>query len=269
VRESNPSITDGILGEYRRRRIADTVAGCLERKPRYRAHPIDAAHPLHSEACVELRGLGLSGENYYNSRSNPPYYQSIKGSTEHLYARETIANKLLAINVVLEPYDLEIWVFDAWRPVAVQNYFHDVWMPTYLTGLNPSLEGDALWAEVEKYWARGAADGIVDPASPPPHATGAAVDLTVRWKNGAHLYMGSIFDDVTQKANTSFFDAVEPGVSFSDVEARDNRRMLFWLMTTQGFCNNPTEWWHFSWGDQMWAKLTEQSAAQYSGTTPC
>ena len=31
-------------------------------------------------------------------------------------------------------------------------------------------------------------------------------------------------------------------------------------MSETGFANNPTEWWHFSHGDQLWAKLGGHSA---------
>ena len=31
----------------------------------------------------------------------------------------------------------------------------------------------------------------------------------------------------------------------------------------EGFSGHADEWWHFSWGDQMWAALTGSSAAHY------
>jgi D-alanyl-D-alanine dipeptidase len=34
-------------------------------------------------------------------------------------------------------------------------------------------------------------------------------------------------------------------------------------MTEEGFAGLPDEWWHFSWGDQMWARLTSAPAAHY------
>jgi zinc D-Ala-D-Ala dipeptidase len=239
-------VTTGRLGEFRSRPLTVEVKLSLERKPAYRKYPIDAANRLYGEGCVDVRNLGVKGENYYHCISNPPYFQSIEGSVGALNLRETVAKKLAAINAEIAAFGIELWVFDAWRLIAVQNYFHDRWMPDYLTKLNPFLVGDDLRREVEMYWAPGAPDGRIDPLSPPPHATGGAVDLTLRWLHGGHLYMGSIFDDVTQRANTAFYEDVAPGMSFSDIDARDNRRMLYWLMASHGFCNNPTEWWHFS-----------------------
>ena len=40
-------------------------------------------------------------------------------------------------------------------------------------------------------------------------------------------------------------------------------RLLHWLMTEEGFAGHPDEWWHFSWGDQMWAALTGAPSAPY------
>ena len=39
--------------------------------------------------------------------------------------------------------------------------------------------------------------------------------------------------------------------------------LLHWLMHDEGFVGHTDEWWHFSWGDQMWAKMTGASAAHY------
>jgi len=106
-------------------------------------------------------------------------------------------------------------------------------------------------------------------ASPAPHATAAAVDLTLRWKDGRRkggeqLWMGSLFDDVTALANRDRFEHLDAqNFSFSDQEARANRRLLHWLMTEEDFAGHPDEWWHFSWGDQMWAALTDAKNAHY------
>ena len=148
---------------------------------------------------------------------------------------------------------LELFLFDAWRPRAVQAYFHDVWMPRELKRRDPGLGGAALTEEVERYWAAPSRQrGFARAAC---HR--AAVDLTLRWKDGEALWMGSLFDDATALAHRDRFEHLEPeSFSFSDQEARANRRLLHWLMSEEGFAGHPDEWWHFSWGDQMWAALT-------------
>ena len=75
--------------------------------------------------------------------------------------------------------------------------------------------------------------------------------------------MGSLFDDVTQIAHRDRFERGSDAISFSDEEARANRRLLHWVMTQAGFAGHPDEWWHFSYGDQLWAALTGAPAAVY------
>jgi D-alanyl-D-alanine dipeptidase len=215
---------------------------------------------LFGEPMVEARGLGLKGENFYASDRNPPYWQRVQGATQKLLLRRSVAEKLGQVNRRAHEAGLELYLFDAWRPRAVQAFFHDVWMPRELQRRIPGLSGAALTEEVERYWA--APSG--DENSPAPHATGGAVDLTLRWKDGDALWMGSLFDDVTRLANRDRFEAHGgENFSFSDEEARANRRLLHWLMVEEDFAAHPDEWWHFSWGDQMWAALTAAPHAHY------
>jgi D-alanyl-D-alanine dipeptidase len=188
----------------------------------------------------------------------------IPGAIPDLLTRLTVSEKLLAVNARLAPAGLELYLFDAWRPQAVQRHFHDVWFPAWLKQRQPHLEGQALVDEVENYWSAPTSSA----ASPSPHSTGGAVDLTLRFKSTHQpLFMGGLFDDVTEDAWTDAWER-RPIVSMSDEEARANRRVLYWAMAEQGFANNPTEWWHYSWGDQMWARLGGHPAAIYGGCNP-
>ncbi|KAA3596576.1 MAG: peptidase M15D vanX D-ala-D-ala dipeptidase [Calditrichaeota bacterium] len=237
------------------------------KKENYRAFPIDFVNQSFKENVFEVRDFGIKGENFYFRKDNPPYFQRIPNSIPDLLLRKTVIEKLQRVNQKLEKLGLELYVFDCYRPIEVQNYFYDFWFPNYLQKVNPKLSGKELEKEVAKYWAKGAKSSAeVDLKSPPPHSTGGAIDLTIRRKNGEHLFMGSIFDDVTEVSNTDFFEKKlsKTQLSFSDQEALQNRRFLFWLMEEEDFVNNPTEWWHFSYGDQMWAKISGKKSAIYS-----
>lgn len=216
------------------------------------------------EPCVEARDIGLAGDNHYFGTFNPPYHMSIPGSIAQLFVRASVGEQLRAVNARLAGAGLELYLFDAWRPQAVQRFFHDVWFPAWLQERAPHLVGQELTDEVEKYWA--APTSSV--ASPSPHSTGGAVDLTLRHvATRQPLFMGGLFDDVTEDAWTDSFER-RPIVSMSDEEARANRRLLYWVMNEAGFANNPTEWWHFSFGDQMWARLGGHPAALFGACVP-
>jgi D-alanyl-D-alanine dipeptidase len=247
----------GSLEALRQRPIPDQ-AEARARRLGFRALPIDRENPAHGEALVEVTTLGIAGENYYWSERNPPYWRRIEGATPKLLLRASVAAKLGRVNARLRETGLELFLFDAWRPREVQAYFHDVWMPEEIKKRRPELSGEALLGEVERYWAAPTAND----ASPAPHSTGAATDLSLRWISGELLFMGSIFDDVTDIAHRDHFESAS-GMRFSDEEARACRRLLHWVMSEEGFAGHPDEWWHFSYGDQLWASLSEEPAAQY------
>ncbi|HVP84536.1 MAG TPA: M15 family metallopeptidase [Rhizomicrobium sp.] len=232
-------------------------------KTGFRAHPIDRTAEFFDEPLADARLHGIAGENFYHSERNPPYWRRIDGSIPELFLRHGVIERLKRVNGRLAAAGLELFLFDAWRPKAVQAYFHDVWMPAELKARRPELTGEALIREVENYWAAPTANE----AFPAPHATGAATDLTIRWIHGEQLWMGSLFDDVTKIAHRDYFER-DLVMCFSDEEARANRRLLHWVMREEGFIGHPEEWWHFSYGDQLWAKLGGYEAAIYGLSSP-
>ena len=246
----------GPLQELREQAIAQATP-----QRGYHAIPIDFAGAANREPLVDAAARGLAGANFYASASNPPYYHAIPGAIDKLLLRAGAAERLQRVNARLAEAGLELWLFDAWRPQAVQIYFHDVWFPAELRKRNPALAGGELTAEVERYWAAPSAGAD----APSPHSTGGAVDLTLRWRSGDPLWMGSLFDDASPIAHLDHFEAEHEAWSFSAEEARANRRLLYWLMVEAGFAANPNEWWHFSHGDQMWAQATGAAAALYGG----
>lgn len=54
------------------------------------------------------------------------------------------------------------------------------------------------------------------------------------------------------------------GDRFDEAEALDNRRLLYHIMTSQGFTNDLEEWWHFDFGGQFWGKISGKRSI-YSG----
>ena len=77
------------------------------------------------------------------------------------------------------------------------------------------------------------------------HETGGAVDVALCDDNGVDLDYGTKFheyNDSTFTFNSHITNA-----------QRKNRKNLIKIMKKQGFVNFPGEWWHFSYGDRMWA----------------
>jgi D-alanyl-D-alanine dipeptidase len=227
---------------------------------------LDHTDNAAQEPLREVQEFGLLGENYYASDRNPPHYGSIDGAIKQLWVREGVAERLARVDGRVAEVGLCLWLFDGWRPTAVQAYFHDFWMPREIRARRPSVTDEAIQHEVDAYWAA----PTVDASAPSPHLTGGAVDLTLCWADTKErLWMGSLFDDVSELAHLDRFEGQGLGtLAISDDEARANRRLLYWIMTEEGFCANPSEWWHFSYGDQMWARLTGAKTAFYGSAQP-
>lgn len=214
-------------------------------------HLIALDGALQAEPLARAEDFGLTGKNHYAHDRNPPYWRRAPGAIDALLLRTSVAERLAAVDRRLRAEGFRLFLYDAWRPRAVQAYFHDVWTPQQISRRRPDLTGAALMQEVERYWAA----PTRDPLRPAPHATGSAVDLTIAAVDGAPLWMGSLFDDATALAHTDRFETGDPAaLSFSDEEARANRRLLYWLMAEADFENFRNEWWHYSWGDQAWAR---------------
>jgi D-alanyl-D-alanine dipeptidase len=230
----------------------------------YRDLSIDSAGAAFREVLEDAGVFGLSGRNHYAHARNPPYWRKAEGAIDALLLRSGVGARLKNVNARLGEAGLKLFLYDAWRPRAVQAYFHDAWMPGELRRRRPELSDAEIAAEVSHYWAA----PTENPMRPAPHETGAAVDLTIMWDDGAPLFMGTVFDDVTAHASTDWFERGGDGLSYSADEAQANRRLLYWLMIEAGFSNHPNEWWHYSYGDQMWAAQTGATAALYGLAAP-
>ncbi len=79
------------------------------------------------------------------------------------------------------------------------------------------------------------------------HQSGAAIDISLTDDEGQEYDMGG---EVRGFDNTAEFDC-------NDIseQAKQNRKILRKALSKVGFTNYPSEWWHYSFGDILWAKL--------------
>ena len=80
------------------------------------------------------------------------------------------------------------------------------------------------------------------------HETGGAVDVALCDDNGVDFNYGTKFHE--------YNDSTFTYSSHITKEQRKTRKNLVKIMKKQGFVNFPGEWWHFSYGDRMWAAYT-------------
>jgi D-alanyl-D-alanine dipeptidase len=229
--------------EFMSRPIPD-LSELRAEKNKYRIHPISE----NGDHCILVNPL-LCKSYYWHHEQRPV------GAMEEIFLRRSLVVKLTTINTQLYQIGLSLLIQEGYRPLTVQKFVQEVSVSNMLKREFPGITDAALLDKVKIF----AASPDMDlQTSPPPHLTGGAVDLTLVYRNTREPVdmgkSGGLY-------STAFPDALEKTPGFD--EAKRFRRLLFWLAVEQDIVTNPTEWWHLSWGDQMWAWAKKISHAHY------
>lgn len=245
----------------------------------YKAIPIDTSSKYYNEPTAGVYSYGIAGQSYY-SRPNPATVNPVAGVPAEPRLRVSVLEKLATINNALQSstYDrlfggrVELYIQEGVRLYAVQKLLYEETFPALVKKQYPNISD----IDLKKRLTRLIAKPSVQPSSPAPHATGGAFDMTIRYKQSECGYVEDV-DVLFKKVRTDtslvnypdYFETLK-NPDETDVIIRENRRILFAIMTGKlfgietGFACNPTEWWHWSWGDQLWAQVTGSNNAVYS-----
>ncbi len=176
------------------------------------------------------------------------------GGRSPYYLRQGVLNALREAQAQLQQYypGWRIKIFDAYRPVEVQQFMVDYTFASAVQSRGFEREElsreqrQDIWQQVYQLWAVPSEN----PATPPPHSTGAAIDITLVDAQGYTVDMGSEIDELSPRSHPNYY-----ANSTEKEEQQDHRRrqLLNQVMHAVGFRRHPGEWWHFSLGDQMWA----------------
>ncbi|RCJ23348.1 D-alanyl-D-alanine dipeptidase [Nostoc sp. ATCC 43529] len=182
------------------------------------------------------------------------------GDRSPYYLRQSVIENLIRAQNYLELLypKWRIQIFDAYRPVAVQQFMVDysfaqaVRERGLIEAELSANQRQEIWQAVYEIWAVPS----FDEKTPPPHSTGAAVDVTLVDDTGEIVDMGSPIDEMSGRSHPDYYANSDD----SQAQKYHNRRQLLRdVMLKADFQRNPKEWWHFSFGDQMWAWLNNQS----------
>ncbi len=141
-------------------------------------------------------------------------------------------DRLVTADEVL-PEEFGLVVLDGWRSLADQQRLLDYY------GSNARVSG--FVAPIDPEGAR------------PPHTTGGAVDLTLSWR-GVALGLGTDYDSFRETARLGAFEGGGDGL------VRRLRRLLAGVMDAAGMVCYGPEWWHWSFGDDVWAYAAGEKA---------
>ncbi len=153
-------------------------------------------------------------------------------------------------------------VYDTWRPVEVQHYMFYLAFKIECEKRDLNFKGRTMNSFpdivkiVEKFWAY----PTFSEKTPPPHSTGAALDISLVDSSGCLVDMGCEIDEMDTTSKPDFYKNSET----KDGKTWHKRRVLLkGIMCKFGFIQHPNEWWHFSYGDQLWAWVNSNQNAIY------
>lgn len=217
---------------------------------KFPTNKISVAYPV-DENIMYLDDYFMCVSKYYHWSEDKG--KPIAGSSRSIAARKTVVDMLLRAQTLL-PTGYKFKIFDAYRPIIVQQ---ELW--GYYYAKEKEKNPDADKKELDRltaFWVSKLSYNILEPSL---HNTGGAVDLTIIDENGKELNMGCDFDDFSDRAWTNHFEKYE-----DNKVVRNNRRILYNVMTAVGFTNLPSEWWHYDYGDDKCAQFNH-TAPLYSG----
>lgn len=181
---------------------------------------------------------------------DPIYYEQKLSDNPKMFLRETVIKKLLNVQKYLGKYRLKIW--DTYRPRDVQNNIYQKFW-NELKSQHPDWNEDKLKSVVGTFVSPPFQKDRI-----PPHSTGGTVDLTLTSEKGIELNMGTNFDHFGPESSPYYFEI------FRDKpEIANNRKILREAMFKEGFTVDSVEWWHFDYGNQVWALKTGNPFAFY------
>lgn len=181
------------------------------------------------------------GKRYQDYIAKHPEYDAV-------YVRSELASRLqAAANALDDRYRLVIRA--GHRPIEVQRRILIDCANDYKADHPGISDKEAL---------EHARDFVSDPdLTLPPHVCGAAVDVDVLdTATNKLLDFGSKINDDTERSYLYYPDLTE--------EQKKNRLMLVTVMLDAGMASCMPEWWHYSYGDQIWAWFYDKENSLYS-----
>lgn len=168
--------------------------------------------------------------------------------------RKSVADKLCQANDWLMKRGFRLAIVEGWRPPHIQRRM-------YMGAWNRFKERHPEWSDVTLRRVVNRYTAPIHGRVPPPHSTGGAVDLVLVDMQGKlqnHCRPFDTYDPACYR-----FDASGLGE-----EAIRTRSLLRDALTPTGITNYPSEYWHWTYGDQGWAYRGGHPHAIYGPITP-
>jgi len=166
-------------------------------------------------------------------------------------ARKTITEKLYKISEIL-PEGINLVLIEGYRTLKSQQESWDRKFQKLKQG-NPSWTDEYIEQQVRLVVAK--------PLPLANHHCGGAVDVTLAYSDGTLLDCGTPYPSEAMSAEWyRKFQMLSDEITD---EQKTNRKILRDAMETEDFVWYPGEWWHYCFGDRMWAVYSRQTECFY------
>lgn len=165
--------------------------------------------------------------------------------------RKTIAEKLYKVSENL-PEGINLVLIEGYRTMKSQQ---DSWNSACLKLKieNPDWTEEQIEQQVRLVLAK--------PTPLANHHCGGAVDVALMKRDGTFLDMGTSYPSEAMSAEWyKKFPMLSDQITDKQ---KVNRKILRDAMETEDFVWYPGEWWHYCWGDRMWAVYSNQTECFY------
>jgi len=281
-------------------RNAGTVTGWKTLPIKENFEPLVPIGPFASDANAIV-----TSSVYFGEHDNSPYTgkQQLAGSLRTIFVRKGVAKRLEKAQQLL-PEGYRLLVFDAYRPLKVQQSLFRFYRDQ-LRAQHPEMSMDACNEATQTYVSIPTSDparpsphntgGSVDLVivKLPPEQAAALRDIdeqlardhmspderldlemqrsAIVRQHAEMLNFGTAFDHGGERAAIAYFEeqlAAGHTLSKAEIEAAENRRLLYEVMTKAGMQAYAAEWWHFNAPEsQMGAKVAGLTTATYGAAT--
>ncbi len=182
------------------------------------------------------------------SKFNLVFEPSIKKDYKYL-VREAVFEKIGRISKLLEKEDKKLIIRSVWRSFEHQRLLWE----NKVASLQKEYPNKQI-EEIEEFVSY-----FIAPASKSMHSTGGAVDaLIYDLKNDCVMDFGT-----NDGLNINLSDKCYPYHPFISSEAKKNRKLLIDLFEEEDFVVDIKEYWHFDYGDAIWALEKKKDQAIY------
>ena len=211
-----------------------------------------------AEPVSELRRIKIqdNGEPLVNYMEHCP--ELIVDQPRFTYRRETYlrqtAAEMLRVATTLMPSGYRIAIVEGWRAPHIQRRM-------YMAVWDRFKEQNPAWSDVQLRRVVNRFTAPIGTRVPPPHSTGGAMDVFLVDDLGKPYDMRTPYEP----HDPAGFSLDAPGLTD---KARRHREILSSAMIRAGITNYPSEFWHYSYGDQGWAYRGGHPAAIYGAISP-